>query len=91
MNVAAIHQNATAVIPAAPPAVLAHIPPPTAAGLYALIPPAVHWNLFRVLDAGVRHEQNLYGYFDAALSIVFPVSQRFQVGVCACQEIQTEV
>lgn len=73
-----IHQNAT-VNPPAMPNPLGVVPIPTAAQLYASLPPAIHWNLFRILNEGVRHKHNLYGYFDAALNEIFPVSQRFQV------------
>jgi len=73
-----IHHNAMATNPLRP-APLESTPTPTAAQLHLRIPPAVNWNLWRILDNGVRHEQSLYGYFNVALNMIFPVQQQFQV------------
>ena len=54
-------------------------PVPTALALYNQIPPAVQFNLHRVINEGVRHEQNTYGYFNSAFVSIFSPTQRFQV------------
>src|SRR5258705_6739333 len=74
----ALHQNATEVLPPFPQQFIS-APPPTASFLYSIIPPEVHFNLYRVVTEGVRHEENSYGYFNSAFTKIFPSSQRFQV------------
>ena len=73
-----ITPNATQVPPLFPQQFVS-APPPTAAVLYAAIPPEVQFNLYRVVTEGVRHEENTYGYFNSAFAHIFPPSQRFQV------------
>ena len=73
-----LHPNATEVPPPFPQQFVS-APPPTAAVLYATIPPEVQFNLYRVVTEGVRHEENTYGYFNSAFAHIFPPSQRFQV------------
>ncbi|KAG6843693.1 hypothetical protein H0H87_001557 [Tephrocybe sp. NHM501043] len=65
--------------PPAPPGPFVSVPIQSAQVLYDRIPDTVHWNLDRVCLEGVRHESNVYGYFNSALVSIFPVSQRFQV------------
>lgn len=74
-----IHPNATEDVPAFPAPLVIVQPPPTAAAIYAAIPPAVIYNLYRIMADGVRYEHNLYGYLDAAFNAVFPVDRGYQV------------
>jgi len=54
-------------------------PVPTAVALYNQIPPAVQFNLHRVITEGIRHEKNSYGYFNSAFVSIFSPTQRFQI------------
>jgi len=73
-----INPDATESAPKFPPQ-FTSTPVPSPMALFNLIPPAVHFNLHRVITEGIRHEQNTYGYFNSALACIFPPSQRFQV------------
>lgn len=73
-----INPNAREQVPGFPPQfVSAAVPTPMA--LYNQIPPAVQFNLYRVITEGIRHEENTYGYFTSAFVSIFLPTQRFQV------------
>jgi hypothetical protein len=53
---------------------------PTPLNLHQQIPLACSWNLADIINQGVRHEENIYGYLNSLLTSIFLPSQRFQVG-----------
>jgi len=73
-----INPNARERAPGFPPQ-FASAPVPTALGLYNRIPPAIQFNLYRVITEGIRHEENAYGYFNSAFVSIFLPTQQFQV------------
>ena len=73
-----LNPNATQRAPAFPPQFVS-APVPTALALYNQIPPAVQFNLHRVINEGSRHEENTYGYFNSAFVSIFLPTQQFQV------------
>jgi len=70
--------NARERAPGFPPQV-APTPVPTALALYHQIPPAVQFNLHRMITEGIRYEENAYGYFNSVLISIFSPTQQFQI------------
>ena len=73
-----LNPNATERAPIFPPQFVS-APVPTALALYNRIPAATQFNLHRVINEGIRYEQNTYGYFNSAFVSIFSPTQRFQV------------
>lgn len=74
----------------APPAMpnpLIPTPARTPAQIHNAVSPSAKWNLYHILEDGVRYEAKLYGYFNTALTEIFPASNHFQVKSLLHQEV----
>lgn len=75
----ATHPCTTIDAPRMPPIPRPTVPIPNPTQLLDKIPLSAQWNLYRVLEEGTRYEGKIYGYFNSAITEIFPVSKNFQV------------